>query len=266
MKLALRLAIDLVVMLMIGAVLAVNASASSLPGEPLYSIKRTWEEVRLNLAANDPARQQMQDRFRLLRLEEVQQMIQLGKTGSVDFQGQLESISLNEWVVSGIPVRMQAGTIVEGDPIVGQTVRVRARLQSGILTALQVQMQARSNNPLPYPPPISTHTPVPIGTPTRTPQLTQNQPAYTEEPARGPVHEPTYTEEPMHEPAPVFQPTDEHSQQPRLNDQHHDNMPIPTFQPTEDHHNGPCNDCDHHNDPGDSYCMGCDSGSHHRRP
>ena len=269
MKLALRLAIDLVVMLMIGGVVAVNASATSLPGESLYGIKRTWEEVRLNLTVNDAGRQQLQEHFLQLRQDEVRRMIQLGRTGLVDFEGQLESIAAEEWVVSGIRVRMLAGTIVEGDPIVGQTARVKARLQSGgVLTALQVQMQTRANSPIPYPPPAATHTPTQTGTPARTPQSTQNQPAYTGEPAHGPVHEPAYTGEPMHGPAPAIQPTAEPSQQPGLNDQHHDNMPVPTLQPTEDYHNDndPCHDCDHHDDPGDSYCMGCGSGSHHRRP
>jgi len=69
MKLALRFAIDFAVLLVIGGVLAVNASASSLPGDPLYGVKRTWEDVRLTLTLNDPARQQLQNQFQQLRIE-----------------------------------------------------------------------------------------------------------------------------------------------------------------------------------------------------
>ena len=229
MKLALRLAIDLMVILIIGGVLTVNASAYSLPGDPLYGVKRTWEEVRLTLSLNDPARQQLQEQFQQLRLDEVQQMIRLGRTGLVDFQGPLESIASNEWVVSGIRVNMLPDTIVEGDPTVGQTVRVRARLQSGgVLTALQVQMQTQANKQTPYPSPMSGHTPMP-------------------------------TYEPTHEPEHMLQPTYEPNQQPGMNDGQPNNMPAPTSMPNNDHHN----DSNDHDGSGGSSMMGGGSGPHH---
>lgn len=235
MKLALRFAIDFAVLLVIGGVLAVNASASSLPGDPLYGVKRTWEDVRLTLTLNDPARQQLQNQFQQLRVEEVQQMIQLGKTGMVDFDGQLESIAADEWIVSGIHVRMLPDTIVAGDPVVGQAVRVRSRLQSeGVLTALQVNMHTQVNNPISYPSPAI------------------NQPAMQ---AAMPSQMPWSTQVPMNNLEPMHEPT----YQPGMNDDHHEELPAPTSMPNDDHH-------DNHGDPGSMPGMGSGLGTHHSMP
>ena len=247
MKFALRLAIDLIVILMIGGILTVNASARSLPGDPLYSVKRTWEEMRLTLTLDDPARQKLQDQFRQMRLEEVREMMQMGKTGLVEFEGQLESLTAEEWVVSGIRVGMQPDTIVEGDPEAGQVVRVRARvLNNGTVIALQVRMLSQ---PAFYPSPKSSHTPVltPI------PSLT-TWPTHTGEP----MYKPTY--EPTHMPWPSPEPT--HHTWP--NDDDHNDIPLTTPWPNDDC----CDDDNHHNDNDADNSGGWDagSGSHHSWP
>jgi hypothetical protein len=225
MKFALRLAIDFMVILVIGGVFAVNASASSLPGDTLYGVKRTWEEVRLNLTLNDPTRLELQNQFQQLRLDEVREMIRLGKAGWVDFEGQLESMTTNEWLVSGILLQMPANTIVEGNPVIGQMVRVKASLQNnGVLTALQVSIQAQTNNPNPYPAPVSSQTPMPTALPT-----------HHIEPSQEPAHEATH--EATHMPDDT-----EHSTQ----------MPQPTYQPSSTHDTNHNNDPVHHDDSGDS--------------
>lgn len=216
MTFALRLALALVVILVCGAVLAVNASASSLPGDPLYGVKRTWEEVRLTLTLNVPARQQFQDQIRQLRLEEVREMIRMGKTGTVEFVGQLESIAADEWVVSGIPVRMLPDTMVEGDPAVGQTILVQARLQgNGVVTAWQTRVLAQGQPPAAYPEPLPSHTPAPTPWPTQEPTLA---------PASGPT--------------PMPWPT---ASRPGT-------MPVSTPWPNQDHQNRDnCGNCDNNN-------------------
>lgn len=191
MKFALRLAIDLLLILIVGSVLTVNASARSLPGDPLYSVKRTWEEVRLNLALSDPARQQLQNQFQQYRLEEVREMIRMGRTGLVEFEGQLESISVDELVVNGLRVRMLPDTIVEGNPQVGRTVRVRALLQAdGVLTALQVYVPTQFQQPDTYPAPMVTRTPMQTSMPSGTPWPTSRW-----EPTYGPTNQPWPTDD-----------------------------------------------------------------------
>ena len=50
---------------------ATNASASSLPGDPLYAVKRTSEDVQLALTFDEVARMQLLARFADRRLEEL---------------------------------------------------------------------------------------------------------------------------------------------------------------------------------------------------
>lgn len=254
MKLALRLAIDLVVILMIGGVMTINASARSLPGDPLYSVKRTWEEVRLTLTLNDQARLQLQNQMQQLRIDEVQEMIQNGRTGTVEFDGRLESIAANEWIVSGLRVGMLPDTIVEGTPEVGQLVRVRARVQNdGTITALQVSLHTQAQNPNPYPSPMSTQSPVTTPLPSRTPWPTHMWEQ---------THEPTY--DPTHMPWSTYGPNN----QAWPTDDHHNDMPHSTPWPNDNHHNDndPCYDCGQHNNSGGSSWSGGGSGSPHSWP
>jgi hypothetical protein len=50
---------------------ATNAAASSLPGDPLYAVKRTTEDVQLALTFDEVARMQLLARFADRRLEEL---------------------------------------------------------------------------------------------------------------------------------------------------------------------------------------------------
>ena len=262
MKFALRLAIDLVVILMIGSVLTVNASARSLPGDPLYGVKRTWEEVRLTLTLVDPARQQLQDQIQQLRLEEIREMVQMGRAGIVEFEGQLESMAADEWLVSGIQVRMPPDTTVEGNPVVGQIVWVRARVQNdGALTALRVHVQIHWQQTAPYPMPMSSKTPMPTPAPSRTPWPTH-------EPTHMPWSTNAYPGNPMHTPW-----TDDHYYNPMHTPEHtdipHGNMPGSTPWPNDDHLDGmpgstPWPNDDHHDDNNhnnDNHYR--DDGNHH---
>lgn len=216
MKFALRLAIEFVAVMMIGGLMTVNASASSLPGDPLYGVKRTWEEVRLTLTLNDPARQELQDQIRQLRLDEVREMIQKGRPGMVEFEGNLESIAAEEWTVSGIRVHMLADTLVGGDPEIGQMVHVTARVQNnGTLTAVQVGLPNHHMQP------TRDHTPMPTPAPSGTPW---------------PTHMPGPTDVPDHTPRPD---DDDHDGSPQINrpgdDRHNDDR-----RQHDNDHNGDC--------------------------
>lgn len=265
MKFALRLALDMVVILMIGSVLTVNASARSLPGDPLYSVKRTWEEVRLTLTLNDPARQQLQDQIRQLRVEEVHEMIQMGKTGVVEFEGQLESIAADEWVVSGMRVGMLPDTIVEGVPGIGQLIRVRARVQNdGTVTALQVRVQNQAQTPVTYPL-VSTHTPEPprptstaiLGSvPSRTP-WPNHEPTHAWEPTHEPDYEPTHMPWPTHEPTQQPWPNDDYQ-----DDRNHQNDGDHQNNDNHQNYNDHQNDGDHNNSGGSSWSGGGSRSDH----
>jgi hypothetical protein len=237
MKFALRLAIDVMVILVIGGIFTVNASASSLPGDTLYGVKRTWEDVRLSLTLNSQSKQQLQTNLSAQRRQEVQSMLQMRRSGNVEFEGYIQSISADQWVVDGIQVQMLPGTVVQGTPAVGMYVWIYGQIQSdGSLVASQVRIMNQFQPGYQYPGPGMMSTQWQNYNPQSTPMPGNNNWS---------THEPTYMP----------------------NDQHHSTqMPQPTYQPTympqstyDMHHDqGPTQDWNHdnnwdqHNDSGGS--------------
>jgi hypothetical protein len=160
LSLAFRMAAILAIALLATGGITVNVSARSLPGDKLYGVKRTWESVRLSLTPNQQGRQQLQQRFAAERREEIQQLIQLRRAETVEFEAPLEGIDAEHWQVDGFQVHVDSGTEVEGDPETGLELYIRARLlEDGTLTAIQVRV------PGPQPTPYPTSAPAPGLTP-----------------------------------------------------------------------------------------------------
>jgi hypothetical protein len=67
----------------LGVVATLTASASALPGEPLYSLKQVREDLEVRLAADDQARALALLRLGDARLAETARLLQLGRTGQV---------------------------------------------------------------------------------------------------------------------------------------------------------------------------------------
>jgi Xaa-Pro aminopeptidase len=61
---------------------ATSAAASSLPGDPLYGVKRASEDVQLALTFDDVARMQLLSQFTDRRLEELAQIAKQRPTGA----------------------------------------------------------------------------------------------------------------------------------------------------------------------------------------
>ena len=78
-----------------------------------------------------------------LRKEEAQQPDQ-----DVEFSGTVETIGSDQWVISGRTVLVNASTVIEGSPAVGDTVEVHATTSALGLTATRIQAEDRhSPNP-----------------------------------------------------------------------------------------------------------------------
>ncbi|MHB1357421.1 MAG: DUF5667 domain-containing protein [Anaerolineae bacterium] len=110
------------------------ATASSLPGDTLYPLKRDAEQVRMALTFNTAERSAYQLHLGAVRRAEAQQVLARGRQGvEVDFVGTLQQDADGGWSVSGVPVTLESGVVmtpgmqvqVHG-AIEGQ--RVRARL------------------------------------------------------------------------------------------------------------------------------------------
>jgi len=133
-------AVVLAFALLIASGISVKASAHSLPGDKLYRVKRTWENVRLSLAVNQQGRQRLLDQFAEERLDEIQRLIELRRAETVEFEAPLEEVDAEHWKVDGFQVHIDSDTQVEGIPETGQELYIRAQLKNdGTLTAVQVR-------------------------------------------------------------------------------------------------------------------------------
>jgi uncharacterized membrane protein YgcG len=87
----------------------ITASASALPGENLYTVKRGWENVRLALVFNGNARQLLKSEFQQERLSEVNRLILAGRSASIEFAGVFMQVN-NLNYISGVQVILPIGT------------------------------------------------------------------------------------------------------------------------------------------------------------
>ncbi|MBI3286512.1 MAG: hypothetical protein HYZ68_00540 [Chloroflexi bacterium] len=127
----------LTLLLSVGAVLA---SAGSLPGEPLYPLKRFGEQVRIVLTFNPSSRAELEATFARARLEEIRILLARGLLVSVQFEGIVESSDEELWVVSGLTLAINESTVFQGAPRVGDLVRVQAVTQEeGTLLARSIR-------------------------------------------------------------------------------------------------------------------------------
>lgn len=66
------------------------ASAQSIPGDVLYGVKRTFEQVQLNLTNDSAEKVQLEEVFDARRVREVQKMFASQRRDTVQFAGWLE--------------------------------------------------------------------------------------------------------------------------------------------------------------------------------
>lgn len=114
-----------------------SASASALPGERLYSVKRGWENVRLLFIFDTEARELLENEFENERLHEVNELLSQGRNEVIDFAGvfmQVNGISY----VSGLQVILPAGMPV---PANGTAVLVSGQTNAqGFIELLTLQV------------------------------------------------------------------------------------------------------------------------------
>lgn len=118
----------------VGTVVLVSAQ-DSLPGDPLYGVKRAGENVWLALSGDDALLDQLTRR----RHDELARMLAQNRTGETTFEGAITSISRPQAVIAGFDVRITPATrgtiyLREGG-VVAARVRVTA---DGDVVALEL--------------------------------------------------------------------------------------------------------------------------------
>ena len=215
MKLAWPLTTVIVVaVLTMTSAATVVASTPSLPGDALYPVKMTVQKARVALTFDATAREELEERFAAQQRQDVQTVLETGRQARVEFQGVLQQIKDSTWIVGGLPVMLQADTIVEGQPQLGVVVGVRGRLPGdGSLVASQLTV----DEPAPGTFDSSLPTPEPEVQPTETLRPTETpEPTEALEPDETP--EPTETLEPTGTPEPTETPEPEETEEPEDSD------------------------------------------------
>jgi len=122
-RLATTLVIALVVFL--SGTGLVRASNGALPGDNLYPVKRTWEDVRLAIVVNPESREELETEFERERLEEVDELLSEGRHETIAFAGIVTQRNGNQWIVSGISVQVVDSSQLPTEPVeVGMFVTV----------------------------------------------------------------------------------------------------------------------------------------------
>ncbi|MFN8459303.1 MAG: DUF5667 domain-containing protein [Anaerolineae bacterium] len=203
----------LIVVFLLGGTLIVLAQRS-LPGQPLYAVKRMGESAQLVLTRDATARQQLRENFNQRRQEEAQLLLKEGETETVTFEGKVEALTNNSLTLDGLAIQLTPQTKITGNLAVGARATLEVMTQPPdelmALTITIIEPAPPTPTPLPTSTPTttSTSTPTPTATATATPGQSQTSDTLNL-PTRTPTHTPTSVPPPptaTHSPTPLPPP------------------------------------------------------------
>ncbi|MDO9302325.1 MAG: DUF5667 domain-containing protein, partial [Anaerolineales bacterium] len=94
----------------------VGASSTALPGENLYPVKRTWEDVRLFFTFNPDYKEFLESEFESERLDEVGELLTEGRHETIQYSGVFMHVNGMTYV-SGLPVSVPANLQAPADGV-----------------------------------------------------------------------------------------------------------------------------------------------------
>lgn len=130
-----------VAMLFVSSTELVRAASTTLPGDNLYPVKRTWEDLRLLFTFDAVQRDALELEHENERLDELHELFAEGRSAEVDFAGYVTRLNPTEWRVSGITVFISSETQLPSQQVAtGAAVRVHGRIQNGGVAAMQIEL------------------------------------------------------------------------------------------------------------------------------
>lgn len=187
-----RVALVVVVFVALCGAGMLSASANSLPGDWLYGMKLTSEQVALALTFEARARQQLEDAHTQKRLQEVENLRALRRPARTQLEGDVQGVAPTMLVIQGVALtvepkalqpmaQLKAGdrikatiqTDANGNAVVTELQGIPARLTPSMLEASPTSRAVQPAITASYTPtPLSVVTNTPIPTSTRTPAST----------------------------------------------------------------------------------------------
>lgn len=141
MKPILRPIIALLLVCVIGGTLAVNVSARSIPGDSMYSFKRTWENLRLAFTISEKTRTVLEEQLKLERHQEIQTLIENHQKAVLQYTGVLRAMKAHQWLVDDLWVKIEDRLIIEGHPKVGDLVEITIETEEdGMLILIKISV------------------------------------------------------------------------------------------------------------------------------
>ena len=141
LRFSFALLLAVVILVGVGSTGLVSASSASLPGDSLFEVKLTWENIRLRLTNSEQERVSLEDKFEQERLTEVGGLFSQGRQEKVKFSGRVDIMLEGGVLVSGVPVMIASETRVEGQIPPGVWVEVEGRtVPGGVVDALRIRM------------------------------------------------------------------------------------------------------------------------------
>jgi uncharacterized membrane protein YgcG len=146
----LALVLVLLVLFFVSGTSLVRASSSALPGDSLYSVKRSWEDVSLFFTFNTKAHAAMEVEYENERLDEIHKLFASGRPAKVDFVGLVTRQNGDGWRIANIVVKVLPQTTLPNQTLtVGMAVHVIGTTDgNGIVIAERIDVLS-VNAPLP---------------------------------------------------------------------------------------------------------------------
>ncbi|GAB4283348.1 MAG: hypothetical protein Kow0080_37340 [Candidatus Promineifilaceae bacterium] len=179
----------------------ISASSTAVPGDALYTTKRVVEEIRQALTLETAARLDLIEALKEERLSEIRTLLLSGRIEAVTFEGTVEEMGEQTWLISRLPVAVTPETTFNGMPRTGSVVHVDGvTTPNGLVAANTITVLDGSEVPEVTATPTPTNTAVPAETPTHTPSTTPtptttgtHTPSPTPSPTTTGTHTPTPT-------------------------------------------------------------------------
>ncbi len=122
--------VTVVLTLLMALLLLSYVAQTALPGDFLYSLKRSSEAVQLGLTFGEAQRTSLIETFNQRRLAEIEQLIRQYRAAVVDFRGVLETKGENLWIIAGQTVFLPPDVVLQGQPQEGDEVEVMGFLRT----------------------------------------------------------------------------------------------------------------------------------------